>query len=156
MKAVIQRVDYAKVAVNETLIGEIAKGLLVFLGVGRDDGEKDADFLADKTMNLRIFEDCDGKMNRSLLEVSGDMLIVSQFTLFADCRKGRRPSFIDACEPERAIELYEYFVQIVREQVSRVATGQFQAMMKIELVNHGPVTMILDSKQNKKVTSNEH
>ncbi|MEA1970408.1 MAG: D-aminoacyl-tRNA deacylase, partial [Thermodesulfobacteriota bacterium] len=116
-----------------------------FLGVAKGDEERDADYLSDKIVNLRIFEDLNGKMNLSLMDISGEMLVVSQFTLLANCRKGRRPSFIGAAGPEQASKLYEYFTEIARRHVEKVATGQFQAMMKVNLVNDGPVTMILDS-----------
>ena len=145
MIAVVQRVDSAGVSVDDDTVGEIEKGLVVFLGVAEGDGEKDADYLSDKIVNLRIFEDSNGKMNLSLLDISGEMLVVSQFTLLADCRKGRRPSFVGAAGPEQADELYEYFVKRARRHVRKVATGQFQAMMRVNLVNDGPVTIILDS-----------
>lgn len=145
MIAVVQRVDSARVSVDDHTVGQIEKGLLVFLGVADGDGEKDADYLSDKIVNLRIFEDSNGKMNLSLLDISGDMLVVSQFTLLADCRKGRRPSFIGAAGPEQADKLYEYFTERARRHVGKVAKGQFRAMMKVGLVNDGPVTMILDS-----------
>jgi len=143
--AVVQRVESAGVSVDEHTVGKIGAGLVVLLGVAEGDVEKDADYLSDKIVNLRIFEDSDGKMNRSLIDMSGEMLVVSQFTLLADCRKGRRPSFTGAAGPEQADELYEYFVKNVRSRVEKVATGRFQAMMKVDLVNDGPVTMILDS-----------
>ena len=145
MIAVVQRVESAGVSVDEHTVGKIGAGLVVLLGVAEGDVEKDADYLSDKIVNLRIFEDSDGKMNRSLIDISGEMLVVSQFTLLADCRKGRRPSFTGAAGPEQADELYEYFVKNVRSRVEKVATGRFQAMMKVDLVNDGPVTMILDS-----------
>ncbi len=145
MIAVVQRVESAGVSVDEHTVGKIGAGLVVLLGVAEGDVEKDADYLSDKIVNLRIFEDSDGKMNRSLIDMSGEMLVVSQFTLLADCRKGRRPSFTGAAGPEQADELYEYFVKNVRSRVEKVATGRFQAMMKVDLVNDGPVTMILDS-----------
>jgi D-tyrosyl-tRNA(Tyr) deacylase len=147
MRAVIQRVDSANVVIDGKTVGEIGRGFLVLLGVERGDGEKDADYLIDKIVNLRIFEDEHGKMNLSLLDVSGDLLAVSQFTLLADCRKGRRPSFVNAGEPELAEKLYEYFVRSAEQKVEKVATGQFQAMMKITLCNNGPVTIILDSRR---------
>jgi len=143
--AVVQRVASAGVSVDDHTVGEIDKGLVVFLGVAEGDGEKDADYLSDKIVNLRIFEDSNGKMNLSLLDISGEMLVVSQFTLLADCRKGRRPSFVGAAGAEQADELYEYFIKRARRHVGKVATGQFRTMMKVSLVNDGPVTMILDS-----------
>lgn len=147
MKAVIQRVDSASVSIDGIEISRIGAGLLVLLGVEKGDGEKDADFLLDKMIHLRIFEDGEGKMNLSLLDVSGELLVVSQFTLLADCRKGRRPSFTDAAEPATATKLYEYMLSKAREKVTKVGQGQFQAMMKVGLVNHGPVTILLDSRR---------
>ncbi|MBW2599930.1 MAG: D-tyrosyl-tRNA(Tyr) deacylase [Deltaproteobacteria bacterium] len=145
MIAVVQRVVSAGVSVDDHTVGEIGKGLVVLLGVAKGDEEGDAKYLSDKIVNLRIFEDSNGKMNLSLLDISGEMLVVSQFTLLADCRKGRRPSFVGAAEPEQADELYEYFAERVRRHVRKVATGQFRTMMKVSLVNDGPVTIILDS-----------
>ena len=145
MRAVVQRVSSAGVSVDNHTIGEIGQGVVVFLGVARGDTERDADYLSDKIVNLRIFEDSAGKMNLSILDISGEMLVVSQFTLLADCRKGRRPSFIDAAGFEEADELYEYFVKRARRQIKKVATGQFRTMMNVTLVNNGPVTMILES-----------
>ncbi len=145
MVAVVQRVDSAGVSVDNQIVGKTGKGVVVFLGVAKGDEERDADYLSDKIVNLRIFEDSDGKMNLSLLDISGEMLVVSQFTLLADCRKGRRPSFVGAAVPEQANELYEYFLKNVRRHVVKVAAGQFQAMMKVNLVNDGPVTIILES-----------
>jgi D-tyrosyl-tRNA(Tyr) deacylase len=145
MRAVIQRVTRAKVTVGDEVTGEIGNGLLVLLGVADGDTEKEALYILDKTLNLRIFEDIDEKMNLSLLDVKGELLVVSQFTLYGDTRRGRRPSFIEAAAPERADELYRFFVEKARETVPRVATGRFQAMMDVELVNSGPVTIILDS-----------
>jgi D-tyrosyl-tRNA(Tyr) deacylase len=145
MRAVIQRVSRAKVSVDAEITGEIGTGLLVLLGVGVDDSEANAIFLVEKIINLRIFDDDDGKMNRSLLDVAGGLLVVSQFTLYADTRKGRRPSYIGAAEPEMANRLYEFFVSESRKQVGNVQTGRFQAMMDVELVNDGPVTIILES-----------
>ena len=145
MRAVIQRVKRAKVTVGDEVTGEIACGALVLLGVSRTDTEADADSLLEKTLNLRIFEDADGKMNLSLLDVKGELLVVSQFTLYGDARRGRRPSFIEAAAPDEANRLYEYFVGEARRQVSKVGTGKFQAMMDVELVNDGPVTILLDS-----------
>jgi len=147
MKAVIQRVDRASVSIDGNEVSRIDAGLLVLLGVEKGDGEKDADFLLDKIIHLRIFEDDEGKMNHSLLDISGELLVVSQFTLLADCRKGRRPSFTDAAEPELAARLYEYMLSQSREKVARVCQGRFQAMMKVELVNDGPVTIVLDSRR---------
>ena len=147
MRAVVQRVSRAKVTVEREVIGEISLGMLVLLGVATSDAEEDADYLVEKILNLRIFEDADGKMNLSLLDVKGELLVVSQFTLYGDTRRGRRPSFINAAPPERANRLYEHFVDQSRLQVDRVATGQFQAMMEVELENNGPVTIILDSEK---------
>ena len=147
MKAVIQRVDSASVSIDGIEISRIGAGLLVLLGVEKGDGEKDADFLLDKMIQLRIFEDDEGKMNLSLLDVSGELLVVSQFTLLADCRKGRRPSFTDAADPAAATKLYEYMLSMAREKVTKVGQGQFQAMMMVGLVNHGPGTMLLDSRR---------
>ena len=146
MRAVIQRVKESSVKVGQETVGEIGRGLLVLLGVARDDTAAESDYLANKIAHLRIFEDDGGKMNRSLLEVGGEMLVVSQFTLLGDCRKGRRPSFINAAEPDKATELYEYFVKYVRELGIRVQTGQFRAMMEVALINDGPVTLIIESK----------
>jgi D-aminoacyl-tRNA deacylase len=147
MRAVVQRVTSSRVEINGESVGEIATGLLVLLGVARDDETEDADYLADKIVNLRIFGDDEGKMNRSLLENGGAMLAVSQFTLFGDTRKGRRPSFIEAAPPEKANSLYEYFVGRVRLLGVNVETGVFQAMMKVSLINDGPVTILIDSRK---------
>lgn len=146
MRAVVQRVSKACVRVDSEVVGEIRGGLLVFLGVGREDTEKDVDFLADKTTNLRIFPDEAQKMNLSLLDAGGAMLVVSQFTLHGDCRKGRRPAFIAAAPPEQAEPLYERFIAQVEKQGVPVAAGRFGAMMEVELVNDGPVTLLLDSR----------
>ena len=148
MRAVIQRASRARVSVAGEITGEIGKGILILLGVSRDDSEKEALYLLDKTLNLRIFEDADGKMNLSLLDIKGELLVVSQFTLYGDSRRGRRPSFIDAAPPEKANALYEFFVAEAGKQVEKVATGRFQAMMDVELINDGPVTILLDSKKN--------
>lgn len=145
MRAVLQRVSRAKVTVKGEVTGEIGKGILVLLGVSREDSEKEAVYLLEKTLNLRIFEDENDKMNLSLLDVAGELLVVSQFTLYGDARKGRRPSYIEAAAPERASELYEYFVSEARKKLKKVATGRFQAMMDVELVNDGPVTILLDT-----------
>jgi len=145
MRAVIQRVSRAKVTVDGIVVGEIGLGLLVLLGVGHHDASADADYLADKIMGLRIFEDDAGKMNLAVGEVDGGLLVVSQFTLYGDVRRGKRPSFDDAAPPDRARELYEYFVQRVQQAGLLCATGRFQEMMDVELVNDGPVTILLDS-----------
>lgn len=145
MRAVIQRVSKASVVVEERTIGEIGLGLLVLLGVSKDDAEADADYVAAKIAGLRIFEDCDGRMNRSLADVGGAVLAVSQFTLYGDVRRGKRPSFDDAARPERARELYEHFVVQIRRSGLRCETGQFQAMMSVSLINQGPVTVLVDS-----------
>lgn len=146
MKAVVQRVSESDVTIDDERVGKIGPGLMVLLGVSREDAERDADYLIDKIVNLRIFSDEDGKMNRSLHEVDGEMLVVSQFTLLGDCRKGRRPSFVKAAGPEKGNALYEYFVDGVRRKGIKVATGRFGAMMAVALVNDGPVTLILESK----------
>jgi len=148
MRAVIQRVKRARVEVDGECIGEIAAGLLILLGVERDDALTDAAYLAGKTAGLRIFEDEAGKMNLSLLETGGAALVVSQFTLLGDCRKGRRPGFSQAALPQRAVPLYEHFIDRLQQAGIRVATGRFQADMQVELVNDGPVTLLLDSQKN--------
>ena len=145
MRAVVQRVSKASVTVDGKVAGQIERGLLVLLGVAQGDTEKDADYLAEKIAGLRIFEDSDEKMNLSVIDVGGAVLAVSQFTLFGDVRRGKRPSFDDAARPEQAKELYEYFVQKIRAAGLRCETGVFQAMMDVELVNSGPVTILLDS-----------
>ena len=147
MRGCVQRVSRAKVEVDSQIVGEIGMGLAVLLGVGKGDTEADAKYLAEKITQLRIFADDEGKMNRSLVDVSGQLLAISQFTLYGDVRKGRRPSFIQAADPDMGKRLYEYFVQQVRELGIAVATGQFQADMQVELVNEGPVTIILDSEK---------
>ena len=147
MRAVVQRVSRAKVKVNGEVTGEIGRGLLVLLGVGDCDAREDADYLADKIIGLRIFEDSGHKMNLSLTDVEGAVLAVSQFTLYGDLRRGRRPSFDTAAQPQPARELYEYFVEKVRNAGIRCETGRFQEMMQVELVNEGPVTILLDSKK---------
>jgi D-aminoacyl-tRNA deacylase len=144
MRAVIQRVSRAKVTVRGEVTGEIGHGLLVLLGVGHEDTEAEAAYLADKTVGLRIFEDAEGKMNRAVGEIGGGVLVVSQFTLYGDVRRGKRPSF-DAAPPQKARELYEYFVRRIRAAGLRCQTGRFQEMMEVELVNDGPVTILLDS-----------
>jgi D-aminoacyl-tRNA deacylase len=147
MRAVVQRVSRAKVTVSGLTTGEIGPGLLVLLGVGHDDTEVDATYVGDKIFGLRIFEDQDGKMNRSVADVGGSVLTVSQFTLYGDVRKGKRPSFDAAAPPEPARRLYDFFVEHVRAAGLRCETGRFQAMMKVESVNEGPVTILLDSKK---------
>jgi D-tyrosyl-tRNA(Tyr) deacylase len=144
MRVVLQRVSRARVLVGEEVVGEIGRGLLVLLGVAPTDGVEQARWLAEKSVSLRIFEDAEGKMNRGLLDVGGAVLVVSQFTLYGDCAKGRRPSFIGAAGPEVAVPLYEAFIAAVRAQGVPTATGRFGAMMQVELVNDGPVTLILD------------
>jgi D-tyrosyl-tRNA(Tyr) deacylase len=147
MRAVVQRVSEASVTVDGERIGEIGAGLLVLVGVAEGDTETDAAYVAEKVVNLRVFEDEAGKMNRSLLDVGGELLAVSQFTLLGDARKGRRPSFIDAAPPDVGNRLYEAFCAAVRDAGVRVATGKFQAMMDVALVNQGPVTILIDSKK---------
>ncbi|MCX5855966.1 MAG: D-aminoacyl-tRNA deacylase [Deltaproteobacteria bacterium] len=148
MRSVVQRVDRVRVLIGDKRISEIGKGLLVLLGIQQGDRKNDADYLSDKIMNLRIFEDENGKMNLSLLDIRGEMLVVSQFTLLGDCRKGRRPSFTGAENPDRARLLYDYFIQKTKAIIGNVVQGEFQAMMSIELVNNGPVTMLLDSRRS--------
>ncbi len=145
MRAVVQRVARARVKVGNDLAGEIGSGLLVLLGVSKNDTETDADYLADKIIGLRVFEDAGGKMNRAVQEAEGSVLVVSQFTLYGDVRHGKRPSFDAAAPPERARALYEYFVERIRAAGLRCETGRFQEMMQVELVNDGPVTILLDS-----------
>jgi D-tyrosyl-tRNA(Tyr) deacylase len=145
MKAVIQRVAESAVTVDGKIVGSIQHGLLILLGVSKNDLEADADYLSGKIANLRIFEDNIGKMNLSLLDTGGEALVVSQFTLLGDCRKGRRPSFIDAAPPDMANRLYEYFTQKLKDKGVPVQTGIFRAMMDVSLVNDGPVTLILES-----------
>jgi len=147
MRAVIQRVVQASVAVDGGIIGEIGAGLVVLLAVSRNDKTPDADYLAEKIIGLRVFDDEQGKMNRSLAEAGGAMLVVSQFTLYGDVRKGKRPSFDMAAQPELAKQLYEYFVERVRASGIHCETGKFQARMKVELVNDGPVTILVDSEK---------
>jgi D-tyrosyl-tRNA(Tyr) deacylase len=145
VRAVIQRVSQASVTVAGEISGQIERGFLVLLGVGTDDTEDDAVYLAGKAVGLRVFEDAEGKMNLSLADVGGAMLVVSQFTLYGDARKGRRPSFVEAARPEKANQLYESFCAEVRGQGIRVETGRFQRHMDVALVNDGPVTLLLDS-----------
>ncbi len=148
MRAVVQRVSRARVTVGKLTVGEIGLGLLVLLGVGRQDTEQDSIYLAEKIAGLRIFEDEDGKMNRNVQEAGGSVLAVSQFTLYGDVRRGKRPSFDDAARPELARKLYEVFIEGIRAAGLRCETGRFQEMMQVELVNEGPVTILLDSTKN--------
>ena len=145
MRAVVQRVSEASVSVDGEIVSRIGKGLLILLGVGADDTESDAEYLADKIANLRIFEDEKGKMNLSVLDVGGEAMVVSQFTLYGDCRKGRRPSFTQAAKPDKAQVLYSYFILRLREEGVPTREGVFQAHMKVNLTNEGPVTILLDS-----------
>lgn len=145
MRAVVQRVSEASVRVGDEMVGRIGRGILVLVGVARGDGEREADYLIDKIVHLRIFEDDAGKLNRSVLEVGGEALVVSQFTLLGDCRKGRRPSFIEAAEPEHGNRLYEHVVTGVRRAGVTVQTGRFRARMSVSLVNDGPVTLVIDT-----------
>ncbi len=146
MRAVIQRVKLSSVIVGNELVGEIGIGLLVLLGVAISDKIDDAKYVADKIVHLRIFEDEDHRLNRSLIDMGGEMLVVSQFTLLGDCKKGRRPSFVKAAPPDLANELYQQFVERVRQHGVSVKTGRFQTMMEVSLINDGPVTLIVDSK----------
>jgi D-tyrosyl-tRNA(Tyr) deacylase len=148
MRAVVQRVKSAKVEVNEEITGEIDSGLLVFLGIGKKDKQEDADYLLDKIINLRIFEDQNQRLNLSALDLGKDLMFVSQFTLFGDCRQGRRPSFFEAAPPAEAEKLYNYFVKEAEKSELKIETGEFQAMMDVSLVNDGPVTILVDSKKN--------
>jgi len=147
LKAVVQRVISSKVEVDGKVIGSIGKGLNVLLGISREDTEEDVKYLKEKIINLRIFEDENEKLNKSLLDIGGDIIIVSQFTLYGDCRKGRRPSFIEALGGEEAYTLYNKFVESVKKEVNNVATGEFGADMKVYIENDGPVTILLDSKK---------
>ncbi len=148
MRVVVQRVSRAAVTVDSATVGSIGPGLVVFLGVSKSDREQDADYLADKIVKLRVFPDANGKMNRSVEDTGGAVLVVSQFTLYGDCRKGRRPSFDEAAAPEVAVALYNYFVSRVASYGVFVATGVFQAHMEVSLTNDGPVTLLLESKEN--------
>jgi D-aminoacyl-tRNA deacylase len=147
MRSVIQRVSQARVSVDLTVTGSIRTGLVVLLGISKLDTENDADYLSDKVLGLRIFADEAGKMNRNVAQVSGSILVVSQFTLYGDCRKGRRPSFDAAAPPDRALALYNYFVEKMRKGPVPVETGIFQASMEVQLVNEGPVTILIDSEE---------
>lgn len=148
MRAVIQRVDRACVKINNQEFSSIKEGILLLLGVEKEDTTTDADYILEKSINLRIFEDEQDKMNRSLLDVNGSLMVISQFTLLADCTKGRRPSFVKAEEPSKAIDLYEYFIKQAFGKVKILETGKFQEMMQIELVNNGPITILLDSRKS--------
>ncbi len=147
MRAVVQRVSRAKVSVENQTVGEISGGILILLGVERGDTEADALYILEKTLNLRIFEDASGKMNLSLLDTKGALLVVSQFTICGDARRGRRPSYAHAAAPVEAKRLYEFFVSEARGQIAKVETGRFQTMMQVESVNDGPVTILLDSRK---------
>ena len=147
MRAVIQRVSQASVKINNTIHGKISHGMLVLLGIRGGDSSTDLQWMAEKIVNLRIFEDQQGKMNRSLADIDGEMLIISQFTLYGDCRKGRRPGFSSAAPPDIAEPLYLQFIEEVKNRQVRVATGIFQATMEVELVNDGPVTLLVDSEK---------
>jgi D-tyrosyl-tRNA(Tyr) deacylase len=147
MRAVVQRVSSAEVRVNRQILGSIGQGLLVLLAVGEVDQPSDAAYLANKTLNLRVFEDGSGKMNRSVQDIRGGLLVISQFTLYGDCRKGNRPSFVDAAPPAKAQDLYTLYLEEVGKSGLEIASGKFQAMMDVSLVNQGPVTVLLDSKK---------
>lgn len=147
MRAVVQRVTFSKVTVDNEIVGEIKKGLNVLLGISKEDVQKDIEYLADKIINLRIFEDENGKMNVSLKDVNGELLVISQFTLYGDCRKGKRPSFDKAAKPNDAEIIYNQFIEECKKHGVKVETGKFQAMMSVEIHNDGPVTILLDSRK---------
>ncbi len=148
MRAVVQRVSNSSVTVDQNIVGKIDKGIMVLLGVNDEDNSKDVEYLVDKIVNLRIFEDENEKMNLSLLDIKGDLLVVSQFTLYGDCRKGRRPNFTDAAKPDKAIPLYEEFIDKAKKHGIKVETGKFGAHMNVDIMNDGPVTLLIDSKKN--------
>ncbi len=150
MRALIQRVKEGAVYIEGKEVGKIGKGFVLLLGVGQSDTIEDLDYLVDKVVNLRVFPDEEGKMNLSLLDVGGEVLVVSQFTLYADCRKGRRPSFTDAAPPEKGKEMYELFINKLRDRGVRVETGEFGAMMLVKIYNDGPVTIMLDSEDRRR------
>jgi D-tyrosyl-tRNA(Tyr) deacylase len=147
MRAVLQRVDHASVSIGGVSIAQIGKGILALIGISREDSREDLEWMAKKIVELRIFDDAEGKLNLSLQDIGGQLLVVSQFTLYGDCRKGRRPSYSDAAPPAEAERLYRDFVQIAHQMVPDVQTGQFQAMMDVSLTNSGPVTLIVDSRK---------
>ena len=147
MRAVVQRVTRAKVTVDNETVGEIGNGLVVLVGIARDDSKVEAAYIVDKITSLRVFDDQEGKMNLSVKDVNGGLLLISQFTLYGDVRRGLRPSWIDAAPPEVAEPLYDFFVRQARASIDKVATGKFQAIMQVELINDGPVTILLDSKK---------
>ena len=147
MRAVVQRVKKGSVEIEEKEIGKIEKGLVILLGVGQNDTEKDAEYLAEKIVNLRIFEDKEEKMNLSVRDINGQILVISQFTLYGDCKKGRRPSFISAALPDKAVKLYDYFIKYIKNYGLKIETGKFQAMMLVKIFNDGPVTILLDSEK---------
>ncbi|CAH2212630.1 D-aminoacyl-tRNA deacylase [Tepidibacter aestuarii] len=148
MRAVVQRVSNSSVTVDQNVVGKIDKGIMVLLGINDDDNSKDVEYLVDKIVNLRIFEDENEKMNLSLLDIKGELLVVSQFTLYGDCRKGRRPNFTDAAKPDKAVPLYEEFIDKAKKYGIKVETGKFGAHMKVDIMNDGPVTLLIDSKKN--------
>ena len=147
MKIVLQRVTIASVEINQVICGEIGKGMVILLGIEKGDSDKDVHFLAEKAANLRIFEDSEGKMNHSLVDINGEALIISQFTLAGDCRKGRRPSFENVADPNLAEELYKFFIRLLQRKGIKTTEGKFGATMKVSILNDGPVTFILDSRR---------